>query len=127
MPLSIVEIHPASSEGELHSEWFVLENVGTALFNSKGCVVAVSKSNTKTRPRQLGSLDPGFVLQPGEKIRVVTGKPPKRQTEGVDKAYYLFLKEKLLFGPGAVLHFILKQNELARATFAPEAARGIAA
>lgn len=120
MPLNITELHPSPSAEDLASEWFILENTGPTVFNAKGCTVAVSKKGA-ARPRAIGSLDPGFVLQPGEKIRVVTGKP--RKGEGADtaegKTYYLFIKERLLATPGTTLHFALHQQELARATFTP--------
>jgi hypothetical protein len=77
-------------------------------------------------------MQPGFVLHPGEKVRVVTGTPSKK-SQGTPpaeepglKTYHLFLRESVLARPGAQLIVQLKQLELARTTFDPNTATGIA-
>lgn len=122
MALVIRELHRASSPSALNEEWFVVENTGDKPFSTAGCSVAVGRGNSpKLRP--LGTLDPGFTLAAGEKIRVVTGNPGKKsqgkppaETDAL-KNYHLFLAEPILQSPGTTVALTLKQHELARATF----------
>src|SRR5262249_38741900 len=113
MRLTIREIHPASKPDSLNEEWFVVENPGDKAFSTAGCAVAVGRGNV-ARLRVIGTLDPGFTIHPGEKVRVITGNPGKKAhgtvvaEEGV-RDYHLFLAERLLAGPGAVLGLSLKQ------------------
>lgn len=130
MPLVIREIHAASRKEALNEEWFVLENTGDKPFSTAGCSIGVGKGKTP-RLRILGTLDPGFTIAPGERVRVVTGNPsrkalgtPPPEEEGV-KNYYLFMGAPLLSGSGSVIGVSLKQHELARATYDPEAPSGV--
>jgi hypothetical protein len=129
MALAFVTLHRAEKPELLNEEWIVLENTGPGLLNSGGWSIEVSRG--KGRPRPLGQLKPGFVLQAGEKIRLVTGTASKKAQgappveEGL-KNYFLFLREPLLAAKGIVLHVRLNQHELARAQFDPDAKSGIA-
>ena len=130
MPLVIRELHRASNVDALNEEWMVLENTGPAPVTAHGCSLSVAK-NAKERPKILGTIDPGFVLRPGDQIRLVTGTASKKaqgtpptETERL-KNYHLFLKEPMLRGPGNVVRLSLKQLELARGTFKPDAPHGI--
>ena len=82
--------------------------------------------NGQERARPLGTLDPGFVLHANEKIRLVTGSPSKKAQgeppaeDGV-KNYHLLLREPVLVRRGTVVRVALKQLELAKAIFAPDA------
>jgi hypothetical protein len=123
MSLAITEIHatPPGADQALSSEWFVVENRGTAPFAAKGCTVAVSRPGG--RPREMGKLDPGFVLAPGGRLRLVTGSPasklhgPPPAEEGGLTNYYLFLHHRLIGGAGWTVHLSLRQHELCRATY----------
>ena len=130
MPLVITELHKAKDPDALNEEWLLLENTGPNPINAAGCAVTVARSSSD-RPRPLGTLDPGFVLHPKEKIRLVTGSPSKKSQgtppaeKGDLKNYHLFLKEPMLSKPGQVIAVALKQLELARAIFQPDAKNGI--
>jgi hypothetical protein len=131
MPLIFRELHRADSADALNEEWLVLENTGPNVVNAHGCALTVAKRATD-RARPLGTLEPGFILKPNEKIRLVTGTPSKKSqgTPPEDKElrnYHLFLKERVLSGPGIVVRLSVKQQELARAVYAPAAENGIEA
>jgi len=130
MRLTIRSIHPAAA-GALNDEWLVIENPTDRPFSTAGCTLSVGKG--KSRLRSVGTLDPGFTLAPGERIRIVTGNPGKKAhgpapaaTDEV-KNYHLFLAERLLDGPGTIVALSLKQHEVARATFDPAGPEGVAA
>jgi hypothetical protein len=130
MALLIRELHQPSKPDLLNEEWLVIENTGPNPWNAHGCAVTVAR-NGNERPHPLGTLDPGFVLQPNEKIRLVTGSPSKKAQgappdEKQLKNYHLFLREPMLPRAGTVVRVALKQAELARAVFAPEAKDGVA-
>jgi hypothetical protein len=121
MPLVIRELHAPKDPALLNEEWILVENTGPNAINSAGCAITVAR-NANERPRALGTLDPGFVLQPNEKMRIVTGSPAKKAqgTPPDDKEvknYHLFLKEPVLARPGVVVRISLKQLEMAKATF----------
>jgi hypothetical protein len=130
MALVIKELHKAKDADALNEEWLVLENTGPNAITAMGCVLTLARS-TNDRPHPLGTLDPGFVLHPNEQIRLVTGSPSKKSqgtppAEKKDlKNYHLFLKEPMLSKPGSVIAVALKQLELARAVFKPDAKNGI--
>jgi hypothetical protein len=129
MQIEIREIHTAGKNGPLNEEWFILENAGETPFSTSGCTVGTGRGSG--RVHTIGTLDPGFTLAPGEKVRVVTGNPSKKQhgkapeVEGV-KNYHLFQAEPLIIGPGTSLALTLRQHEVARATFDPKAKDGVA-
>ena len=130
MALVFRALHPASAVGLLNEEWMILENTGPAALNAAGLAFLVNKKGE--RPRTLGKLSPGFVMQPGAKYRLISGAPGKKsqgtppaEEEGITH-YYLFLREPLLSAPGLVLRFSQNQMELARATFAPGEPDGLA-
>jgi hypothetical protein len=127
MPLVIISLTPASNRTALNEEWILLENTGTKPVHTRGCAVTIGRKGQ--RPRSLGTLEPGFTLQPGEKIRVVTGSPAKKDQgappdETDVKNYHLFLKEALLSAPGVVVQIALNQRVLATATFQSNPAAG---
>src|SRR5687767_11488272 len=107
MRLVIREIHPPRRSDELNDEWFVVENAGDKAFSTSGCSVLVGRGSTK-RLRAVGTLDPGFTLQPQERVRVVTGSPGKKahgavpaaEGEGGTRNYHLFQASSLLAGAG---------------------------
>ena len=126
--LKIVEIHPGTSASELNTEWFVLENASEKPFTTRSCTLAVSRKGAKKK-KDLGTLDPGFILAPGQRARVITGNPG-RKAHGAPPAdelpnYHLFLGEPVLRGPGTQLHFSLRSLVLASAAFDPDARSGV--
>ena len=129
MALVFRSLHRPKNTEHLNEEWFLLENTGPGDINAHGCALTVQR-NAHDRPRPLGTLDPGFVLHPNEKIRLVTGTPSKKK-EGTPpdekevKNYHLFLKEPVLARPGLVVSIALHQQELAKATFEPSKPHGL--
>jgi hypothetical protein len=130
MPLVFRALQRAAKPELLNEEWMLLENTGPGVLSANGWSIEVQRGSG--RPRALGTLEPGFLLQPGDKVRLVTGTASKKAQgapppeEGV-KNYHLFLREPILVAKGLVLHVKLKQLEVAHATFDPEAKHGIAA
>lgn len=129
MDLRIVQIHPAESKKALNTEWLILENTGDAPFTTKNCSLSVTRGAAKARGT-LGTLDPGFTIAPGEKVRLITGNPGKKAhgkapDDGLVN-YYLFLGSPVLRGPGTVLVFSLRSLALCRAEFDPEHKSGVA-
>jgi len=129
MALVFKELHKAKSPDLLNEEWLVLENTGPGVVNAQKCDLTVARRATD-RPHPLGTLDPGFILHPNDKIRLVTGTPSKKAhgappEEKDIKNYHLFLREPVLAAPGMVVRIAIKQQELARAVFAPDKKGGI--
>jgi hypothetical protein len=131
MALKIVEIHPAAEPEALNTEWFVLENAGENAFQTKNCTLSVSRKKGGKR-MELGTMDPGFTIAPGERVRVVTGNPGKKahgampEEKGDLKNYSLFLGQPVLRGAGTVLVFGLRSHVLATAEYDPKAKGGVA-
>ena len=130
MPLSIVEIHPAVEPDALNTEWFVLENSGDKPFSIKNCTLSVTRRGGKKKT-ELGTLDPGVTIAPGERVRIVSGNPGKKAhgkaPEDSTPNYHLFLGADVVRGAGTVLVFALRSHTLASAEFDPAAKNGVAA
>jgi hypothetical protein len=130
MALVFKTLHKPKNPESLNEEWMVLENTGPNPITAQKCELTVAKT-ANDRPHPIGTLDPGFVLHPQEKIRLVTGSPAKKAqgdppAEKEMKNYHLFLREPVLTKPGLVVRLQMKQAELARAVFAPDKKSGIA-
>src|SRR5262245_24780844 len=130
MALVFRELHKAKSPEMLNEEWLLLENTGPNTVNAQKCDLTVAR-RANERPHPLGTLDPGFILKPNEKMRLVTGTPSKK-AQGTPpdekddvKNYHLFLREPVLKAPGLVVRVSIKQQELARAVFAPDKKGGV--
>jgi hypothetical protein len=131
MGLVFRSLHAASQPALLNEEWMIVENTGPGLLNAAGWTIAVAAGRS-SRPRSLGTLQPGFVIKPGERVRLVTGTPSKKSQgtppadeEGV-RTYHLFLREPVLARAGQFLFVQLKQLELAKTVFDPASPDGIA-
>ena len=130
MPLVFRELHKAKSPDKLNEEWLLLENTGPTVVTAQKVDLTVARRATD-RPHPLGTLDPGFILQPNQKIRLVTGTPSKKAhgtppDEKDDiKNYHLFLREPVLKSAGMIVRVSQKQQELAKAVFAPAQKTGI--
>src|SRR5262249_49491117 len=89
--------------------------------------------NAQARASLVGTIDPGFVLHGGERIRLVTGNPGKKShgpppdETASCKNYHLFLGGPMVTGAGTVIRLWLKQGEMAKGTFQPPTAGAAAA
>jgi hypothetical protein len=128
MALVFEEIHAAPDGKKINEEWFVLANSGGTPISTAGLSVVVSRPGK--RGSVLGQIDPGFVLQPGEKILVVSGVPGRKSQgepptrEGM-RIYHLFLREGLLRGDGTTVRFALHQLDVAKAVYDKKETNGI--
>ena len=130
MPLVFREAHAAPDKKKLNEEWFILENTGASSINTRGLQVLTGKPGQ--RGSFLGTIDPGFMLQPGEKILVASGSPGKKshgEPPAADKmrVYHLLQREGLLRGAGTIIRFTLNQMEIAKLIYDPAAPNGIGA
>ncbi len=129
MPLIFEEIHAAPDKKKVNEEYFVLANTGASAVSTAGLHVIVSRPGK--RGSVMGQIDPGFVLQPGEKILILSGIPGK-QSQGEPpvrdgmRTYYLFQREGLVHGSGTTLRFAMNQVDVARVTYQKDAPNGIA-
>lgn len=130
MPLVFEEVHAAPDKKRVNQEWFILANTGASPVSTAGLQVIVSLPGKRGSVK--GQIDPGFLLQPGERILIVSGIPGKVSQgdpptrEGL-RTYHLFQREGLLHGSGTILRFALNQVDMARVTFDREAPNGVAA
>ena len=130
MPLVFQEVHASPDKKKVNEEFFVLANTGASAASTAGVQVIVVRPGK--RGSVMGQLDPGFVLQPGEKILNLSGIPGKQSQgqpavrEGM-REYYLFQREGLLKGSGTTLRFAINQVDIARVTYDKDAPNGIAA
>ncbi|MBV8760003.1 MAG: hypothetical protein JO257_22120, partial [Deltaproteobacteria bacterium] len=69
MAIRFVEIKAAENADALNTEWVILANDGKAPFNTRGCGMTVGRKGSNKKSL-LGIIDPGFVLAPGEKMRM---------------------------------------------------------
>ena len=129
MAIRFVEIHASESSDTLNAEWVILQNDGKAPFSTRGCGMTVGRRGS-AKKSLLGVIDPGFVLQPGQKKRMCTGnpgtqahgEPPKDDVEN----YFLFLPRTYLAGAGTFLTLVLRGLPVAKAEFDPAQQAGIA-
>ena len=103
---------------------------GRGPVSTRGLAVIVSRPGK--RGSVMGHIDPGFMLQPGEKILIHTGIPGKKAQGDVPakdglRSYPLMQKEILLKGSGTQIRLALNQIDVAKVTFDKEAKNGIAA
>jgi hypothetical protein len=131
MPLVFREAHAAPDKKKINEEWFVLENTGAAAINTRGLQVLSGNLHKKgQRASFLGTIDPGFMLQPGEKIVVASGSPGKKaqgEPPAPDKmrVYHLLQRERLLQGAGTIIRLTLNQMDIARLVYDPAAPKGV--
>jgi hypothetical protein len=130
MPLTFREVHATPDKKRVNEEWFVLENAGASAVNTAGLQVISARKGK--RGNVLGMIDPGFMLQPGEKILVVSGMPGKKAhgeppTRDGMRTYFLLQREPLLQGDGTLLRLAMNQLEVARVVYDREAPTGVGA
>ena len=130
MPLVFREAHATGDKKRINEEWFILENDGASAVSTGGLQVIAGRKGQ--RGSILGVIDPGFMLQPGEKILVVSGIPGKKShgdppsRDGL-RTYHLFQKERLLQADGTILRLAMNQMEVARLVFDRNAPDGVGA
>jgi hypothetical protein len=129
MGLIFREAHAAPDKKKLNEEYFVLENNGGVAVSTGGLQVIAGRKGK--RGSVLGVIDPGFMLQPGEKIIVVSGFPGKKShgeppaRDGM-RVYHLLQREGLLQGTGTTIRLALNQMEIARLEYDAAAPDGVA-
>ena len=129
MAIRFVEIKASENPEALNSEWVILENDGKTPFNTRGCGMTVGRRGA-AKKSLLGIIDPGFVLMPGARMRMLTGNPGTQAhgpapEDGVPN-YHLFLPRLYLQGPGTVLTLVLRGLPVSKAEFDPNQPGGIA-
>jgi len=132
MPLVFREAHAAPDKKKINEEWFVLENTSAVAINTRGLQVLSGHVDRIKGQRGsfLGTIDPGFLLQPGEKIVIASGSPGKKsqgEPPAPDKmrVYHLLQRECILRGAGTIIRFSLNQMEIARFVYDPAAPNGL--
>ena len=130
MAIRFVEIKASENPEALNSEWVILENDGKTPFNTRGCGMTVGRRGS-AKKSLLGIIDPGFVLVPGQRMRMLTGSPGTQAhgavPEDATPNYHLFLPRAYLAGgAGTVLTLVLRGLPVAKAEFDPAQASGIA-
>ncbi|HVR61995.1 MAG TPA: hypothetical protein VMU50_08855 [Polyangia bacterium] len=129
MALIFKEAHAAPDRKKINEEYFVLENTGASAISTGGLQVIAARKGK--RGSLLGVIDPGFTLQPGEKIIVASGMPGKKShgeppaREGL-RTYHLLQREPLLGGEGTIIRLCMNQFEVSRLLFDPAAPDGVA-
>jgi hypothetical protein len=128
MAIRFVEIKAADNVEALNNEWVILENAGKTPFSTRGCGMTVGRRGSNKKSL-LGIIDPGFVLQPGERMRMCTGNPSTEKhgaaPEDGTKNYFLFLPRTYLQGAGTVLTLVLRGLPVSKAEFDPSAPSGV--
>jgi hypothetical protein len=130
MPILFREAHPAPDKKRINEEWFILENTSATSVSTAGLQVIAGRKGK--RGSVLGVIDPGFMLQPGEKILVVSGVPGKKShgeppARDDMRVYHLFQREPLLQGDGTILRLAMNQLEVARLVYDKSAPGGVGA
>lgn len=128
MAIRFVEIKASENPETLNAEWVILENDGKTAFHTRGCGMTVGKRGS-AKKSLLGILDPGFVMNPGDKIRMCTGNPATEAhgampAETDVKNYSLFLPRTYVKA-GVVLTLVLRGLSVAKAEYDATAANGL--
>jgi hypothetical protein len=130
MAIRFVEIKAPENPEALNSEWVILENDGKTAFNTRGCGMTVGRRGS-AKKSLLGIIDPGFVLAPGDRMRMLTGNPGTQAhgaaPEDEVKNYFLFLPKTYVQGAGTVLTLVLRGLPVSKAEFDPAQPNGVAA
>ena len=130
MAIRFAEIKASDNPEALNHEWVILENDGKQPFNTRGCGMTVGRRGSNKKS-MLGIIDPGFVLAPGERMRMCTGNPGTEKhgppPEDGTKNYFLFLPKTYLNGAGTVLTLVLRGLPVSKAEFDPAQPNGVVA
>jgi len=132
MAIRFIELHPAAlgDELKLNTEWVVITNDGRLPFHTRDVVMTVGKRGT-AKKYTLGRIEPGFLLRPGDKVRMLTGRPgveehgkPPDDTDDI-KNYYLLRQNVYIVEPQTVLTLMFKGMPISKAEFDPNSANGV--
>ena len=130
MAIRFVEIKASDNPEALNAEWVILANDGKAPFHTRGCGMTVGRRGS-AKKSLLGIIDPGFVLAPGARMRMLTGNPGTeahgKPPEDDVPNYFLFLPKLYLQGPGTVLTLVLRGLPVSKGEFDPAQPGGVAA
>jgi hypothetical protein len=134
MALIFREAHAAPEKKRINEEYFILENTGATAISTAHLQVIVGRvpraGQKAQRGSMLGVIDPGFTLQPGEKILVMSGVPGKKShgdppsRDGM-RTYHLFQRAGLLATEGTIIKLAMNQMEVAKLVYDPTAPMGI--
>jgi hypothetical protein len=130
MAIKFVEVKAADNADALNTEWVIIENAGKAPFSTRGCGMTVGRRGSNKKSL-LGIIDPGFVLQPGDRMRMCTGNPGTQAhgnapEDGV-KNYFLFLPKTYVYGAGCVLTLVLRGLPVSKVEYDPAQPHGVKA
>jgi hypothetical protein len=129
MAIRFVEIKASANPEALNSEWVILENDGKTPFNTRGCGMTVGRRGS-AKKSLLGIIDPGFVLAPGGRMRMLTGNPGTQAhgaaPEDGTANYFLFLPRVYVQGAGTVLTLVLRGLPVSKAEYDPSQPDGVA-
>ena len=130
MAIRFVEIKASDNPEALNTEWVILANDGKTPFNTRGCGMTVGRRGS-AKKSLLGIIDPGFVLAPGARMRMLTGNPGTQAHGAAPEDdvpnYFLFLPKVYLQGAGTVLTLVLRGLPVSKAEFDPAQPGGVAA
>lgn len=120
MAFTVLEVHRRSEDELLNDEWILLQNGTDGPLSTRGCRVMVHKPKSP-KGVEAAKMDPGFTVAPGEKVRMVCGRPGtkahgKAPEDGVE-TYYLLMKAPLLKGPAGRVKIAKGQLVLAEAEY----------
>jgi hypothetical protein len=128
MAIRFVEIKASDNPEALNSEWVIVANDGKVPFNTRGCGMTVGRRGS-AKKSLLGIIDPGFVLAPGTRMRMLTGNPGTQAHGAAPEDdvpnYFLFLPRVYLQGAGTVLTLVLRGLPVSKAEFDPAQPGGI--
>ncbi|MCB9554882.1 MAG: lamin tail domain-containing protein [Deltaproteobacteria bacterium] len=118
--LVITAIQGPPNKKLLNNEWIELHNTGDAPFNGEGCSISVARGGA--RPKVITTMKAGLVMQPDERVRLVSGSPGKKsQGEAPEddqaRNFFLFLKAPYLDRPNVTVRLVSGQRELCRTSF----------
>lgn len=123
--LILETINRAEDKKQINGEWLLLHNESETPFNAEGCSITVSAGGA--RPRTVTTLKAGLIIQPKEKVRLVSGAPGKKsqgeapkEEKGV-RNFHLFLKVPYVTKNGSIVRLVNRQQvEICKARFSNE-------
>jgi len=132
MAIRLVEIKPADDPEQLNTEWVIITNDGKTAFHTGGVSMTVGHRGS-AKKYVLGVITPGFVLKPGDRVRMCTGYPateehgePPAETDDL-KNYYLLRRKTYVKEPGTVLTLMLRGMPISKSEYDPSAPLGVRA
>lgn len=118
-------VKAAHDKKHLNEEWVEIVNEGDSPFNGEGCSLTIARG--AGRQRTVATIKAGLVVQPGERVRLVSGSSGKKShgtapPEDDARNFFLFLKASYLDRPGLTVRLVSHQHtEICRHAPAEEA------